>query len=198
MDLRISLLSGLLADFDEDDKLTIFDVGPALPETVDFFSQFRCRLHFADLYGDIFSDDFLEQESAELSEDELRNYFTRQFDFPAETKFDICLFWDVLNYLDDQALLGFSQALSPFLSNNTGIHGFGTLKASTNLPNQQFAIQQPNCLKLRSRAGIQALRYPHPQMELNKYLYGMNVGKATLLSNGLLEMLFNVTDSPGK
>ena len=198
MDLRISLLSGLLADFDEDDRLTVFDVGPALPETVDFFSQFRCRLHFADLYGDIFSDDVLEQESAELSVDELRNYFTSQFDFPVETKFDICLFWDVLNYLDDQAILGFSQALNPFLSNNTRIHGFGTLKASTNLPNQQFSIKQLNCLKLRPREGMQAPRYPHPQMELNNCLYGINVGKATLLSNGLLEMLFNVTDEPEK
>ena len=197
MDLRTSLLSGLLADFDEDYRLTVFDVGPALPETVEFFSQFRCRLYFADLYSDIFDDDILGQENDETSIDELRNYFVGQFDYPAETRFDICLFWDVLNYLDDQTLQAFSQALNPFLSKNTGIHGFSTLKASIKLPNQQFSIKQPDCLRLRPREGRQAPCYPHPQAELNKCLYGMGVSKATLLSNGLLEMLLKVTSPPG-
>jgi hypothetical protein len=196
LDLRTSLLSGLLADFDEDYRLTVFDVGPALPETVDFFSQFRCRLYFADLYSDIFDADVLGQEKDETSADDLSKYFASQFDYPAETRFDICLFWDVLNYLDSPALLGFSRALNPFLSKNTGIHCFSTLKASIKLPNQQFSIKQPDCLNLRPREGMQAPCYPHPQIELNKCLYGMDVSKATLLSNGLLEMLMKVTSPP--
>ncbi|RLA49083.1 MAG: hypothetical protein DRR42_16010 [Gammaproteobacteria bacterium] len=194
MELHCSLLSSLLADVDEERRLTVFDAGPALPETVEFFSQFKCRLYFADLYDE----DVLSQQDGDASDSDmnLSDRFTTLFDYPAHTKFDVCLFWDVLSYMNEPALRAFSQALNPFLSSNTDIHGFSTLKASTKLPNQLFAIEQLDRLRVRPREGRQAPCYPHPQVELNKLLYGIGVRKATLLSNGLLEMLLKVTDSP--
>mgnify|MGYP000564939165 CR=1 FL=1 len=30
-------------------RITVLDVGPALSETVEFFSRYHCRLHFVDL-----------------------------------------------------------------------------------------------------------------------------------------------------
>ncbi len=190
MDLRSNLLSSLLENIDENHRLTVLDIGPALPETVEFFSQFKCRLYFADL----FSDEILSHQNEEMSDDELRNSFSRLLDYPEQTKFDICLFWDALNYLDQPALRIFSEVLSPFLSSTTGIHGFSPLKASTKLPNQQFSIKQLDCLRVSPREGIQLSYYPHPQIELNKTLHGIAVSKSTLLPNGLLEMLFKVTD----
>ncbi len=190
MDLRSNLLSSLLENIDEDRRLTVLDIGPALPETVEFFSRFKCRLYFADL----FSDQVLDYQNKEISDEELRNSFSGVLDYPAQTRFDICLFWDALNYLDQQALRIFSEVLKPFLSSATGIHGFSLLKASTKLPNQQFSIKQLDCFKVRPREGIQSRCYPHPQIELNKLLNGISVSKSTLLPNGLLEMLFKVTN----
>lgn len=185
MELRCNLLSSLLENIDEDRRLTVFDAGSALPETVDFFSRFKCRLYFADLY----SEDLLRQQHEEVFADKLEDQFAALLDFPKSTKFDICLLWDVFNYLDSPALRAFSKALNPFLHSGTGIHGFSTLRASTVLANQQFSIQRQDHLKVRPRTTKQLRYCPHPQAELKKLLYGFDVSKATLLSNGLLEML---------
>ena len=45
------LLPKLFEGLRDDERLTILDLGPAAPETVDFFGQFRCRLFFADLFS---------------------------------------------------------------------------------------------------------------------------------------------------
>ena len=49
------LLPLLFDGLDSGKGLTVFDVGPAVPETVDFFAQFKCRLFFADLLSDLSS-----------------------------------------------------------------------------------------------------------------------------------------------
>lgn len=183
-------MSSLFAEVDEDRCLTVFDVGSALPETVEFFSQYRCRLYVADLY----TEDVVVKQNDEAIAGDLYGRFTELFSYPAFTRFDICLLWDLPNYLDKSALRAFSKALHPFLSGGTRIHGFSTLKASTKLPHQQFGIQRADCLNVRPREGQQLPYYPHPQAELKKLLYGMDVSRATLLSNGLLEMLLEVTD----
>ena len=44
------LLPSLFRSLETGRRLTILDVGGALPETVDFFSRFKCRIHFIDLF----------------------------------------------------------------------------------------------------------------------------------------------------
>ncbi len=194
MDLRASLLHSLFADVDENHRLTVLDVGPASPETVDFFAQFKCRLYFADLYSeDFLADSLLTEESDERSDTELHDKFVTAINCPAQTRFDICLLWDVLNYLDNRAVRAFTQALHPSLTAATRIHGFNTLKANSQLPNQQYSIVKIDQLKARPGRPPQALCFPRPQTELNDLLSGIAVAKATLLSNGLLEMLFKVS-----
>ena len=189
-------MSSLLVDVDKDRRLTIFDIGPALPETVEFFSQFKCRLYFADLFTEgVLGEQDMDTSATELQE-ELQNRFATVLDYPQQTRFDICLFWDVLYYLDAPGLSAFSKALSPFLSPTTGVHGFGTLKPSTKLPSQRYAIQRADCLRVTPREGVQAPCYGHSQGDLNKFMSGIEVGKATLLSGGLVEMLFRVSTSP--
>ena len=46
------VLGSLFRHLDPEKRLEVLEIGPALPETVDFFSQFRCRLHFIDLYNE--------------------------------------------------------------------------------------------------------------------------------------------------
>lgn len=190
MELHSNLLSSLFTEADEDRYLTVFDAGSARPETVEFFAQYRCRLYVADLY----TEDVVVHQHDEAIAADLYGRFSQLFSYPACTQFDICLLWDLPNYLDKPALQAFSKALYPFLSPSTRIHGFGTLKSSTKLPHQQFAIQQADCLSVHPREGSQLPCYPHPQAELKRLLYGIDVSKATLLSNGLLEMLLEVTD----
>ena len=46
------LFSSLFRSLDMGRRLTILDVGAALPETVEFFSRFKCRIHFIDLFSE--------------------------------------------------------------------------------------------------------------------------------------------------
>jgi hypothetical protein len=188
LELRSQLLSSLLAEIDIGRRLTVLDIGPASPETVEFFSQFKCRIYFADL----FAEDVLGEQNEETTVTEMQDRFSSLLDYPAECGFDICLLWDVLNYLDEPAVQGFTKALLPFLSATSKIHGFTTLKASINLPNQRYSIQQTGCLKVRAGKTQPDRYYPHSQLALNKMLYGMDVHKARLFTNGLLEILLEV------
>ena len=187
MELRCNLLASLLDDLDEERKLTVFDAGSATPETVEFFSNYKCRLHFSDL----FSREALGCLEGELTEAELLDHFQELLSFPTSTSFDLCLLWDVLNYLNEPALNAFTKILSRYLNSDTRIHGFATLKPSTPFPNQVFSLAKINTLKLKTRSAAQFPYYLHSQLTLNNTLSGMKVGKATLLANGLLEISFN-------
>ena len=71
-------------------RFSVFDAGAATAQTVEFFSQFKCRLHFADLY-----DDALINEQEGISEEELSARFSELLSFAAEP-FDLCLLWDLV------------------------------------------------------------------------------------------------------
>ena len=47
------LLPSLFSQFDPSERLTVLHIGPALPETVEFFSRFRCKLFFVDLLSEL-------------------------------------------------------------------------------------------------------------------------------------------------
>ena len=50
MTQRSQLFAGLMERFEDNQSLSILDVGPGVAESVDFFAGRRCRLYFADLF----------------------------------------------------------------------------------------------------------------------------------------------------
>ena len=46
------ILPALFSGLDLERPLNVLDMGPAIPETLTFFSHLRCRLHFVDFYGE--------------------------------------------------------------------------------------------------------------------------------------------------
>ncbi|MGA9575713.1 MAG: hypothetical protein WBS20_17360, partial [Lysobacterales bacterium] len=92
------LFPTLIKKIRPDNRLSVLEIGPALPETIEFFSQFKCRLHFAAMY----TDPILHMQSGDYTEAELAEHITASLGFRKGTRFDICLFWDFLNYLDDK------------------------------------------------------------------------------------------------
>ena len=59
-----SLLPTLLDGIDEEQLLTVLHIGPAVPETVEFFCHYRCKLHFIDLFSEL---DHLQVEDDDAS-----------------------------------------------------------------------------------------------------------------------------------
>ena len=173
-----------------DRRLTILEIGPALPETIEFFSAFRCRLHFAAMY----SDPVLQMQNEDHSEAELAEHMVKSFGFQKGTRFDLCLFWDFLNYLDDQALRAFNTALQPYLQKTTRAHAFTVRTLDTSLPNQQYGVEQPHMFSIRPRREKLARTTPHTQAILVNLLSSFDIDQGMLLPDGRLEVL--MTASP--
>lgn len=179
------LFSGLFRNADSGARLRVLEIGPALPETVDFFSRFKCRLYFKDL----FSEPFLREEQETLSETELRQRFEKHFDFQQDGRLDVILLWDFLSFLNDSALRAFNSAIRPWLHSGTRAHGFGVHHMAIKLENIQYGVIDTENLTVRQRRGVQMAYHPHSQIEMHEMLSCFDFERGLLLPNGKLEML---------
>ena len=179
------VLPGLFRHVPEHHRLTVLEIGPALPETVEFFSQYRCRLYFIDLY----QEPFLHDSQARLSEKELRHEFEQRLVFPEGEKLDICLFGDFLSFLGDRALRAFNSALRPWIHERTRAHGFGVHHLAVKLEHQQYGIVDRETLSIRSRRHGELPYHPHSQVEMADMLNCFAFERGLLLPSGKLEMM---------
>ena len=183
------LFPTLVRRLDLDRRLSILEIGPALPETIEFFSEYRCRLHFAAMY----SDSILQMQSGDAGEADMVSHLRKSFGFARGTRFDLCLFWDFLNYLNDRALRAFDKALEPYLHEGTRAHAFTVRTLDTALANQQYGIREEHMFSIRPRGGAQAKVFPHTQAILVNLLTGFDVDQGMLLPDGRLEVLLSAS-----
>jgi hypothetical protein len=179
------LLAGLFRHVAPDRRLVVLEIGTALPETVDFFADYRCRLHFVDLFGET----FLREERDSLDDEALQHAFAERLAFPPGSRIDLCLLWDFLTFLDDRALRAFNEALKPWLHSGTRAHGFGVHHLAIRLENMQFGIIDTETLSVRPRATEPMTYHPHSQIEMADLFNGFAFERGLLLPNGKLEML---------
>lgn len=191
-EVRSTLLLPLLLErFEPEQTLTVLDVGYGVPETVEFFSQYACRLHFAGLID-------APELSAPVPEEDPGGYldatFERLCDFPADTRFDICLLWDFLNYLPAPALYSFSRALTPYLHRDSRAHGFGAFKAAASMSRDsrtalQYGVYASDELLVRPRPGARPPGHSHSRAVLAHSLSCFEIVRGTLLREGHMELL---------
>ena len=181
---KSTLFPALFRLLDVNHRLTVLEVGSALPETVDFFSQFRCRLHFVDLFHEPFV-----RGQADLSEAELRQGFEAQLRFNAGTRIDLLLFWDYLSYLDDPALRAFNSALRPWVHAGSRAHGFAVHHLAIRLANCQYGVEDRDTLSIRERTTTQMRYHPHSQIDMHEMMTCFDFERGLLLPDGKLEML---------
>lgn len=179
------LFPTLLKRIDPYRRLSILEIGPAVPETIAFFSQFKCRLHFAAMY----TDPVLQMQKEDCSETELADHIQKSFGFSKGTKFDICLFWDYLNYLEDKTLKAFNTAITPYLHKTTRAHAFTVRTLDTSFANQQYGIDEAHMFSIRPRPGSQDRTFPHTQAILVNLLSSFDIDQGMLLPDGRLEVL---------
>jgi len=184
-----TLVSNLVATtFDSlqpDKRLVVLDVGMAMAATVDFFSQFKSKLLFVDLYSEAFV--------AEISEDVSHEYLVAQFqkalDIPDNCIIDVCLFWDFFNYLDGTLIRAFIEALQPYVAEHTRGFSLGALNSRCQLPNSCYGLMAEDKLTQCPRSDEQRPVYPHSQRDLNTYLDYFEINKSRLMSDGRVEYL---------
>jgi hypothetical protein len=183
------LLPQLFEDLDRSRRITVLEVGRALPETVAFFSQVRCKLHVPDLYSALQSGAI----NRDLSGRTLQKQFQDLFGFQSGTELDICLLWDFPHYLDEKQLRAFSSALWPCLHTETRAHLFGVHSAATILLNREYGIVDTQTLSVRHRTTAQMKHSPHPQSFMSEWLTCFGSACGVLLGDGKVETLMQST-----
>ena len=179
------LFSSLVQKPADDHRLTVLEIGSALPETVEYFSRYKCRIHFLDL----FSEPMFHQLAEMSNPKEVQEWFRQMLNFPAGTKLDVCLLWDFLCYLDDKSLRAFNAALRPFLHEGSRAHGFGVHHLAIKLGNRRYGIIDDSTLSVRPCQAQQPETRPHSQVEMHEMLSCFDFQQGLLLPDGKLEIL---------
>jgi len=180
------LLSSLFDNVTPGTCLTVLHVGPALPETVNFFSTFRCKLHFVDLFAEL---PITAQD--EGSDQSLAKVFSNLLAIPTGTLFDVCLFWDLFNFLDSRAIAGLVSALRPHLHSASVAHGFAVHNLRSPQGDQLYGIKELGSLSVRNRQHTVPGYAPHAQRQLQNMLNCFNFDRSVLLPDSRLELLFS-------
>ena len=163
--------------------MTVFHVGPAVPETVDFFANYRCKLHFIDLFAE------LPIVAAEDDPQSLMQQFAKLLRFPTDTRFDLCLFWDVFNFLDRAAVQALLSILAPHLKKDSVAHAFSVHNRKTPRVEYSYGIRDLHSLACRSKRTVPAAYAPYSQRELSELLTCFSVERSVLLPDSRLELL---------
>lgn len=168
------LLPLLFASIDKDEPVTVLHIGPALPDTVDFFCDYRCKLHFVDLYEEL---PLVEMQDGPR----LQQQMDSLLDIQLGTRFDICLFWDIFNYLERDAILALMARLRDHLKPSTLAHMFSMHNTRVRPNGQFYGVLQPDTLSCRARNHEPECYAPHSQRKLQDMLYCFTLDRSVLL-----------------
>jgi len=183
-----ALLPSLFEHVDEGRRLTVLHIGPALAETVTFFSHYRCKLHFIDLFGDLAK--LAPAEDATVS---LEQTLLDLMQIPDGTRFDLCLFWDLFNFLQRDAIGALAHALAPHLKDTTLAHGFAVHSLKTPQSGKLYGIKELDQISTRPRATPLPGYSPCNQGQLERTLDCFSVTRSVLLPEGRLELLLRAS-----
>tara|TARA_B110000503_G_scaffold27555_2_gene44037 strand:+ start:33378 stop:33968 length:591 start_codon:yes stop_codon:yes gene_type:complete len=178
-----NLLPALFQRFSAGQAVTVFHIGAALPETVEFFSDYRCKLHFIDVFPAL---PIVLTEDGALTP---LQQFQELLQFSADTFFDVCLFWDLFNFLDSEAIAALQAVLRPHLKQNSLAHAFSVHNRKTPQKHHVYGIQQLDTLNVRSRRTTPPCYAPHSQRALTALLDDFRVERSVLLPDSRLELL---------
>lgn len=177
------LLPGLFERLSEEERIDVLHIGSALPETIDFFSGFRCKLFFVDLFAEL---PLIVEPGDERT---VQQHIAPLLVFPEGTQFDLCLFWDLFNYIDEEGIEAVMACLRPYLAPGAGAHAFAVHNTRAPQKARQFGILTDGELKLRPRPAPLPGYAPHPQARLKELLQGLSVQRSVLLKESRLELL---------
>lgn len=179
---RSVLLPEVLRRLENEEGLSIFDSGSAASSSIEFFSQWKCRLHFIDIYNNAM---LSEQEN--LDYQELVGIF-EELILVSDEVFDVCFLWDLPNYLDNQAIRAFADVLKRRLNRSTAIHAFSAFSHKQPFPKKQYSINGSNSIASRQIEHNIEPKFIKTYVTITKYLDFLGIEKSTLLTDGRLEL----------
>ena len=185
--IQSRLMPELLSGFEPGQRLTVLDLGPGNPSTVNFFSQFASKIIFADLLDH----PIIRNPPQDIDTTTLSGFITRQIAMPPGSQVDICLLWDFLHYIDLPTIAALSSVIKPWLHGNSAGYGFGALHGTRPSDTNDYGIHAIDALAARPTEA-QPTYFAHSQQRLNEHFVALKIVRGTLLREGRLELLFGV------
>ena len=189
--LPSALASSLTDNINTEERLVVLDMGQAVSSTIKYFSQYKCRLNFIDLY----SEDFVLDPDKEMSHSQMVNLMRGAINLQQSVKVDICLFWDIFSYLSDSLVKAFIESLKEHIDSSTRSIIINPRDSRTTLPSYYYGISGPTSLTQSQRTGVQPCIYPRSHRALNDLIDYFVVDRGRLMSEGRAEYILYKDDS---
>ena len=177
-----ALLEQLLGDW----RYSILDLGSAVGANVAFLSQFASTIRVEDLYRTLNAARFFDHGEEPVEE----SAFERLVSIPRETRFDIILGWDLINYFRRDELAPLIRYIGRFCRPGSFLFAISsTLKEIPATPTN-FKIQDAETLMYEPGAARMRLCPRYVPRDLGLLMSGFHVRNSYLLRNGMQEYLF--------
>ncbi|SEO68429.1 hypothetical protein [Aquisalimonas asiatica] len=167
------------------ERVVVLDIGPPRSANVDFFSPFRCRLGIGDALAELVAINGVEDRGAALSR--------LQAVLP-ESLFggsDLILCWDLLDYLDANAIRYLASYLRALVSPGAALHaivGYGV----SSIPSSPvgYRLESEGLRRSPAPAGDPGRKPPrHSSGELQRLMPDWRVERSVLLRSGFQEYM---------
>lgn len=180
---RSSLLPLVLDKLNRHRRMHILDVGPAVPQTLDFLSSFKCRLHVADLLRDKSA-----AQPRRLEPKALAAHFAESLSM-IDSPLDICLLWELPNHLSLDEMRIFNNALSRYVKDDTLAHGYCSFKqAHLEMRHWYGIIGAGEVVRLQD-VTLKPAAHAHSQQQLVNAMSAFELERGALRSGGRVEVL---------
>ncbi len=173
----------------EGESVRVIDLGPARGETILFLGQFNSRYHVADIVAELKKLNQRLAADEDLGDEEILEHLRGALNLEAGDTFDVCLFWDVFNYLDLRVLPLFARLLLPHLAPKARAYGFAVLNKNTPLCEQSYGVINSELLSVSPVPRV-GLPFSHSQSAIKDAISGIAIKQSILRSDGRLEMIF--------
>jgi hypothetical protein len=165
--------------------ISILDLGGALGVNVAFWSQFSPAMQIADIWSSM-------PQPAPPSLEPVEPYsgWPPILALPDGAAFDVILAWDLLNYLDQQQVIGLVRHLSPFCRSGALLFALVFDQPQMSAIPMRFRIAGSEQLIYESRSTESRACPRHQPRDVQRMLSGFRTAHSFRLRNGIQEYVF--------
>jgi len=167
-------------------RKTVLDLGPASGDNLHFFGDRGCKVFISDFFYGL----VCEGQAARRDDGSFRRACSELLPFPDDTRFDLILAWDLLDYLQLSEVEALMAHLRRF--SHRGTRMMALVSIYQQIPDQpcQFMLRDDSRVHFEpSSRGFRASPR-HKEPDLVGRLMGFEVESCRLLRQGLKEYCF--------